>query len=80
MPGVGVRRSVERLERRHDRRIAGRAQRPDGADPRFAVWIVERRGQVRDGFGRQRRIEAADRERQVAPHLRIAVFDSLETP
>ena len=43
-----------------------------------AVGGVERLGQARHGFGRERRVEAANRERQVLPHPRVVVFRRLE--
>jgi hypothetical protein len=62
------------LQRRHDRRVARRAKRPDRADPRFAVGRRERAGQLGDRLGRQRRIEASDGQREVLADARVVVF------
>ncbi len=68
----------KRLERRDDRRIAGRTERPDRADARFSVGRVERLGQPGHRFRRERRVQPANGERQILPHARVVVFGSLE--
>ena len=60
--------------------VARRAERPDGADARLAVR--DRPSALRRGsatrVGRQRRVEPADRQRQVAADPRVVVLRLLE--
>ena len=57
----------------------GRAREPREEVGRITHFrFVQRPRQRRHGFGRQRRIEAADRQRQIPSHPRIVVLGALE--
>ncbi len=78
LPDAGVVGAKERLDSRHDGRVARRAERPDRRDTRLGVRRVQRLRQVFDCFGGQRRVKPSDREREVTPHERVVVLGAFE--